>query len=119
MPALPQLSKMSDGDYKKMSPEELMMYNKDLPTQNYETPYCPEEHPFPKHLYKPQLIAGVNQLTSALCENAEDFAGMLKDGWKESPADFNVETAPQAPRIKAAGFSVAMPMPETLSLPKK
>ena len=104
--ALPKLGAMSDADYKLLSPEQLMLYNKDLPQFDYDKPYSHQA--FPKMVYRPRTD-GSRRLQSQVCDDDKKFAKLTKDGWKESPADFGVITAPAAPQVSETSLEIAMP----------
>lgn len=90
---LQNLSQMKDEDYKKLSPEELMKYNRPMPEFNYDKPYSHQEHP--RMMFRPRTD-GTKRLQSMIAEDAKQQAALEKEGWKKSPADFGVITAPPA-----------------------
>jgi hypothetical protein len=90
------LSKLSDAEYKALSPEELMKYNKTMPEIDYENPYTHRE--FPKVMYSlvRDEAAGVARLRHTVVANPKAQAELGSD-WQDSPAKFGIETAPAAP----------------------
>jgi hypothetical protein len=110
MPQRPDLSKMKDEDYKLLTPRQLMEYNMQFPETDYQNPYNPAEHPYPKAKYR--IVSkddGSRTLQSTTVQNAKQEA-KLSDEWKDSPADFGIETAPAAPEIAVTGeFTLDLP----------
>jgi hypothetical protein len=106
--ALPDLGKMSDADYKALSPRDLARYNVDLPKLDYENQYTHQS--FPMMLYK--VITeenGDRALDSVTITEQKEFDRLAKDGWKRSPRDFGIETAPAAPKLTVARHSIPLP----------
>jgi len=104
------LSTMTDAEYKLLTPQELMAYNKSLPVIDYETPYVYK--PFPKMKFKLETRAdGSGTIVTAIATTAKENERFGKE-WKDSPLEFGVETAPGAPEIPVQSFSIPVPAPE-------
>jgi hypothetical protein len=112
MPRLPDLSKMSDDEYKRLSPEQLAQYNKQLPEHDYEHPYNPSEHPFPRHVFAIVEANGAKRMRSATVNDDKDYQRMKKAGWKDNPIDLGVETCPGAPAMQTDDLDIALELPE-------
>ncbi len=111
MPKLPDLSKLPDDEYKKLSPEMLMRYNKSMPETDYENPYSPADHPYPKMKYGRVEERGRVVLKSVVVNDARE-EDKLGKGWKDSPAAHGIETCPGAPAIQDGGYELAIPTGE-------
>jgi hypothetical protein len=110
--ALPDLSKMKDEEYKLLTPEQLMQYNKSMPSIDYANPY--QHQPFPKAMYAfAPREGGGGTLRAVLVKDERELARLVKKGgeWKESPADFGIETAQAAPEF--AGFDATIDIKPT------
>src|SRR5215831_7401806 len=91
------LSRMPDAEYKRLTPEMLMMYNKEFPTIDYENPYSHQE--YPRAMYRLiRLENGQGRLQVAKVNNALEQAS-LGPGWAKTPKELGIETAPAAPPI--------------------
>lgn len=113
------LSTMADAEYKLLSPKELMMYNKSLPEVDYENPYNPDEHPYPKVKYTiEEDEKGARNLVSATVESAKQ-EDKLGKAWKDNPLDFGVETAPKAADIPVQRVSIPLPAREATDAPAR
>ena len=105
------LQAMSDEDYKKLRPEELALVNNTLPTTDYQNPYNPSDHPYPKVLYT--LIdtpGGGKRLKSARVNDAraeEELRNAnLEEQWKPSIAAWGIETHPGAPDVVIEEYAI-------------
>ena len=106
--ALPDLSKMSDAEYKQLSPRDLARYNVELPKQDYENQYAHQS--FPMMLYKVIIEDnGDRMLDTVTITEQKEFDRLAKDGWKRSPKDFGIETAPAAPKLAVSRTSIPLP----------
>ena len=108
--ALPDLGKMKDEDYKRLSPEELMAYNKSMPTFDYANPY--QHQAFPKAMYTyVEKEGGGGTLTCVKVKDEKELAKLQKKGgdWRESPADFGIETAVGAPEFAGSDSGIDIP----------
>jgi len=90
---LQNLSQMKDEDYKKLTPEELMKYNRPMPELNYDKPYSHIE--YPSMMYRPRPD-GARRLQSIVCQDEKARAKLLKEGWKNTPGEWGIVTAPAA-----------------------
>jgi len=93
------LSKMTDVEYKALSPQDLMLYNKSLPETDYENPYLHQA--FPCWMYRKN--GGV--LDTALVKDEKELIALGK-GWEKSPQAFGVQTAPAAPKIPVVAYTI-------------
>jgi hypothetical protein len=101
---------MDDADYKKLSPRQLMEYNMTFPETDYEKPYNPAEHQYPRAKYRIVEDAdGNRKLQSTTVANAKQEA-KLPPEWKDTPGDHGIETAPAAPELAVSGeFTLDLP----------
>jgi hypothetical protein len=105
--ALPKLEKLTDEEYKLLTPDRLALYNKDLPQQDYTNPY--EHKDYPRMKYRLQKNAdGSARLVSATVQDADEEK-KLGTEWRRSPSDWKVVTAPAAPEFKVDEFSFDVP----------
>jgi hypothetical protein len=102
MPKASTLAKMSDEEYKKLTPLELQAYNNELPETDYANPYS--HQPYPKMVYR--LNNGM--VESATVRNEKEHK-RLGEEWTESLLSLGVETAPGAPEIAVTGFTIPIP----------
>lgn len=101
------LSTMKDEDYKKLSPVDLMKYNKSLPETDYENPY--KYQPYPRMKFKKEG----NEIVQAVCATAE-IEKQMGPEWKDSPSEFGVETAPAAAKIPIENVRIPIPAREAI-----
>lgn len=109
---LPALGKMKDEDYKLLSPEQLMMYNKDLPVLDYSNPYMHKE--FPRAMFHFEAREdGSGTLSVVKVDDEKALSKLLKSGgdWRRSPGDWGIETAKGAPEFAISNASIDIPAP--------
>ena len=94
-----ELAKMTDIEYKSLSAQDLMLYNKSLPEVDYENPY--EHQEYPRWMFRKNGAV----LDTALINSAEDLAKLGK-GWEKSPSAFGVQTAPGKPTIEVVPYTI-------------
>lgn len=103
-----ELGRMSDEEYKALSPEQLMQYNKILPEIDYEHPYQHQEYPRVMYQLVIEPDSGAKRMRTALVKNEREL-NALGDGWKKSTKEWGVETSPSAPAIQIDdSFDVAL-----------
>lgn len=101
------LSTMTDEQYKKLTPVELMKYNKSMPEVDYENPY--QHQPYPRMKFKREG----EEIIQARCENA-DVEKQMGPEWKNSPLEFGVETHPAAAAIPVETIRIPIPAREAI-----
>lgn len=109
--ALPALGKMKDEDYKLLTPEQLAMYNKELPVLDYTNPYMYK--PFPKAMFHfEQREDGSGTLSSVKVDDERALKKLQQSGdWRDSPAAWGIETAKGAPEFAVSNSSIDIPAP--------
>src|SRR5262252_8332488 len=112
---LPDLSRMKDEDYKKLTGRELALYNTELPVMSYDKPYS--HQPYPAVRYRVIVENGEKMLEDIECPDAKTDAALKKEGWKESPTACGVETHPSAPALarRRSKVPVAPKEPEVVT----
>jgi hypothetical protein len=104
----PDLSKLTDAQYKALTPEQLLDYNKQLPEVDYSNPYQPSEHPYPSMRFALVDTPSGKRLRTARVNNeAEDKA--LGEGWEKSLLALGIETAPAAAAVQTEEFEINLP----------
>jgi hypothetical protein len=101
---------MSDEDYKRLTPQDLLMYNRELPEMDYSRQYA--HIPYPKAKYQLRDMPGGGQrLVSIEVASAEIEAKLVGD-WRDSPSAWGVVTHPEADPVSLeSGFSFDVPQP--------
>jgi hypothetical protein len=109
--AQPDLSRMKDEEYKLLTPEQLMSYNKVLPTIDYANPYLHQEFPKAMYAFTPREGGGGGGTLKVVKVNDErELAKLTKKGdWRASPADFGLQTAPGAAEFPTADATIEIP----------
>lgn len=107
---LESLSKMSDDEYKRLTPHDLLAYNRQMPETDYSKPYS--HKPYPKAKYQlRELPGGGRRLVSVEVQNAEAEAKLVGD-WRDNPSAWGIITHPEAdPVTRETGFMFDVPDP--------
>jgi len=104
------LQGMTDEDYKKLSPDDLARVNNTMPLIDYEHPYTPQDHPYPKTLYSMTPTAeGGKKLRSARVNDARSEKELRESSdaeWKNSVAAWGIETHPGAPDTVVEEYAI-------------
>jgi hypothetical protein len=101
---LESLSKMSDEEYKRLSPQDLMAYNRQMPETDYSKPYLHKAYPKAKYQLR-ELPGGVRRLVSVEVASAEAEAKLVGD-WRDNPTAWGIVTHPESdPVARETGYS--------------
>lgn len=105
---LEKLSKITDAEYKLLSPQELMAYNREMPEQDYSKQYSHIAYPKAKYQLR-DLPGGGQRLVSVEVANREAEAKLVGD-WRDNPMAWGVITHPETDPIAVdTGFSFDVP----------
>jgi hypothetical protein len=107
---LPELNKLSDAEYKQLTPEQLMMYNKEMPKMDYDNQYSHKSYPTAQYQLQ-NNPDGSKRLVSVVVASPEAKAKLIGD-WRDTPKDWGVITHPGVdPEIMDAGYAFNVPLP--------
>ena len=103
------LSRMTDAEKAKLTPRELFRFNSPLPEYDYENPYDPTAHPYPRVLYG--LNAAGDAVVPGTVNTSDEEAELVASGdWRHSLKEWGIITHPEAPRFTdVMGTSIPLP----------
>jgi hypothetical protein len=109
--ALPDLSKMKDEDYKRLTSRDLLKHNLQMPEMDYENPYLHQE--FPRVCYRVVLNdAGDRELESVDVPDKATYDEIManpEDGWRNSVMDCGVVLHTEAPKLQTGRHTIPLP----------